>query len=132
MGQDIREGRSSSVVRSGGTGMKIFVAGMGRINTRNRDGGEIRLIEMMRRWVRAGHEVHFLLPEREHAIVKSEVEGVHYHVLTDIFRSESHSIINVLSTYAMRLVQVCLFRLRRLPRRMRHQCESSCWLLRIG
>lgn len=41
--------------------MRIFVPAMGRVNTSNRDGSEVRFAEIARRWLAQGMELLLLL-----------------------------------------------------------------------
>ena len=86
--------------------MRIFVPAMGRINTANRDGSEVRFAEIAKQWVRKGLSLTLLLPEREVAVLKGQgVEGVEFKVLPEPFRSEKDHLGNILLIYAFRLLQ---------------------------
>lgn len=86
--------------------MKIFVPAMGRVNTRNRDGSEVRFAEMAKEWIERGEELHILLPEREVDVLSQQgVRGAALHVLKEPVRLQSDSLANVLAVYAVRMVQ---------------------------
>ena len=86
--------------------MKFLVPAMGRVNTQNRDGSEVRFSHVARQWTARGHSLHLVLPEREAPILRQAgVEGT-YHILREPFTSERDSTWNVGLLYAFRLLQV--------------------------
>ena len=86
--------------------MKIFVPAMGRVNTRNRDGSEVRFAEMAKEWIARGEDLHILLPEREVDVLSQQgVRGATLQVLKEPVGSERDSLSNVLIVYAVRMLQ---------------------------
>ena len=85
--------------------LKIFVPALGRINTQNRDGSEIRFTEVAKRWSKNGAEISILLPQRELPIIKNEGVTATYHVLSEPIKSEKESLFNVLLIYGIRVLQ---------------------------
>jgi len=89
--------------------MRIFIPAMGRVNTKNRDGSEVRFSEIARRWLAMGHELVVMLPRRQIGVFESQgVHGMDYRVFPEPFESEADSLGNVLKTYLWRLWR-CLF-----------------------
>ena len=89
--------------------MRIFIPAMGRVNTRNRDGSEVRFSEIARRWLAWGERLTVLLPRRQIGVFESQdVLGLEYRVFPEPFASEADSLGNVLKTYLWRLAR-CLF-----------------------
>jgi glycosyltransferase involved in cell wall biosynthesis len=84
--------------------MRIFVPAMGRVNTSNRDGSEVRFAEIARRWLAQGVELLMLLPRREIGVL--ECQGVHatWQVHWEPMTSESDRLWNVLVTYLWRIL----------------------------
>ncbi len=81
---------------------------MGRVNTQNRDGSEVRFAEIAKLWATAGHKLHIFLPPRETRVLKSQgVEGtnISFDEMADITNSELDTLANVLFIYATRLVK---------------------------
>jgi len=91
--------------------LKIFVVALGRINTQNRDGSEVRFSQVTKKWVREGHELRILLPTRELSLLQNEGVAAKYHVLSELIKSESESSLNVLTIYVLRLFQFAFYRL---------------------
>ncbi len=86
--------------------MRIFVPAMGRVNTRNRDGSEVRFAEVAKEWIALGEDLHVLLPEREvDVLLQQGVCGATLQVLNEPIRSERDSLANVLIVYAVRMLQ---------------------------
>jgi glycosyltransferase involved in cell wall biosynthesis len=83
--------------------MKIFVPAMGRVNTRNRDGSEVRFAEIARRWLAQGVELLLLLPRREIGVLESQGVRASWRVHWEPFASESDRLWNVLFTYLWRI-----------------------------
>lgn len=89
--------------------MNIFIPAMGRVNTANRDGSEVRFSEIAKRWLAWGERLTVLLPKRQIGVFESQgVRGLDYQVFPEPFTSEADSLGNVLRTYLWRLVR-CLF-----------------------
>ncbi|GFK94680.1 Phosphatidyl-myo-inositol mannosyltransferase [Fundidesulfovibrio magnetotacticus] len=89
--------------------MRIFIPAMGRVNTKNRDGSEVRFSEIARRWLAWGQELVVMLPRRQIGVFESQnVRGMDYRVFPEPFEDESDSLGNVLRTYLWRLFR-CLF-----------------------
>ncbi|MCL5985049.1 MAG: glycosyltransferase family 4 protein [Actinobacteria bacterium] len=85
--------------------LRIFVPALGRVNTQNRDGSEIRFTEVAKRWPKDSAEISILLPQRELPIIKNEGVAATYHVLDEPIRSERDSFFNVLLIYGIRMIQ---------------------------
>ncbi|MFZ5427280.1 MAG: glycosyltransferase family 4 protein [Thermodesulfobacteriota bacterium] len=89
--------------------MRIFIPAMGRVNTKNRDGSEVRFSEIARRWLAWGEKLVVMLPKRQIGVFESQnVFGMDYRVFPEPFESEADSLGNVLKTYLWRLFR-CLF-----------------------
>ncbi len=89
--------------------MRIFIPAMGRVNTANRDGSEVRFSEIARRWLAWGEQLVVMLPKRQIGVFDSQdVRGMDYRVFPEPFDSEADSLGNVLKTYLWRLFR-CLF-----------------------
>jgi glycosyltransferase involved in cell wall biosynthesis len=89
--------------------MRIFIPAMGRVNTKNRDGSEVRFSEIAKRWLAWGQELVVMLPKRQIGVFESQgVFGMDYRVFPEPFESEADSLGNVLKTYLWRLFR-CLF-----------------------
>jgi len=89
--------------------MRIFIPAMGRVNTKNRDGSEVRFSEIARRWLSWGERLVVMLPKRQIGVFESQnVYGMDYRVFPEPFTSEADSLGNVLKTYLWRLFR-CLF-----------------------
>jgi len=89
--------------------MRIFIPAMGRVNTKNRDGSEVRFSEIARRWLAWGERLTVMLPRRQIGVFESQdVRGMEYQVFPEPFESEADSLGNVLKTYLWRLFR-CLF-----------------------
>jgi glycosyltransferase involved in cell wall biosynthesis len=89
--------------------MRIFIPAMGRVNTKNRDGSEVRFSEIARRWLCWGERLAVMLPKRQIGVFESQnVLGMDYQVFPEPFESEADSLGNVLKTYLWRLFR-CLF-----------------------
>jgi glycosyltransferase involved in cell wall biosynthesis len=89
--------------------MRIFIPAMGRVNTKNRDGSEVRFSEIARRWLSWGEKLVVMLPRRQIGVFESQnVFGMDYRVFPEPFTSEADSLGNVLKTYLWRLWR-CLF-----------------------
>lgn len=89
--------------------MRIFIPAMGRVNTKNRDGSEVRFSEIARRWLAWGERLSVMLPRRQIGVFESQdVRGMEYQVFPEPFESEADSLGNVLKTYLWRLFR-CLF-----------------------
>ena len=84
--------------------MKIFVPAMGRVNTSNRDGSEVRFAEIAKVWLARGIQLLLLLPKREIGVLESQGVHAEYQVHWEPFSSESDSLWNVLKTYLWRIV----------------------------
>jgi len=80
---------------------------MGRINTLNRDGSEVRFAEIAKEWLAKGIQLHIMLPEREKRVLEGQGVKAHYQSLRELIKSESHSFYNILGTYCIRLLQSC-------------------------
>lgn len=85
--------------------MRIFVPAMGRINTRNRDGSEIRFAEIAKEWLLKGEDVYVMLPEREAAVLERQGVKADFHIMREPVKSEKDTLFNVLLVYAIRIVQ---------------------------
>jgi glycosyltransferase involved in cell wall biosynthesis len=89
--------------------MRIFIPAMGRVNTKKRDGSEVRFSEIAKRWLAWGQELVVMLPKRQIGVFESQgVYGMDYQVFPEPFESEADSLGNVLKTYLWRLFR-CLF-----------------------
>ena len=84
--------------------MRIFVPAMGRVNTRNRDGSEVRFAEIARQWLAQGVELLMLLPRREIGVLESQGVRATWRVHWEPLTSESDRLWNVLATYLWRIV----------------------------
>jgi glycosyltransferase involved in cell wall biosynthesis len=84
--------------------MRIFVPAMGRVNTRNRDGSEVRFAEIARKWLAAGVELLLLLPRREIGVLESQGVQATWQVHWEPFTDESDGLWNVLRTYLWRIL----------------------------
>ncbi len=84
--------------------MKIFVPAMGRVNTCNRDGSEVRFAEIAKQWLAWGVEIAMLLPRREIGVLESQGVRASWRVHWEPFRSESDRLWNVLLTYVWRIL----------------------------
>lgn len=79
---------------------------MGRINTKNKDGSEIRFLEIAKLWLRDGHRLRILAPDREislllkHSVIASNAI---FDRVSDIRDSESNSIYNLFVVYGYRV-----------------------------
>ena len=87
--------------------MKIFSPALGRINTKNRDGSEIRFVELAKIWSTQSKHLQILTISREKSVL--EVQGlsntsVSYILQKEIFNSESESTLNVVLTYLSRMI----------------------------
>lgn len=92
--------------------MRIFVPAFGRINTRNRDGGAVRFIELSKRWQSSGIRLNFLISEREAKLMQEEgVKGI-FSILPDWIRSEKDNLWNVFLVYFLRLLQSFFYKTR--------------------
>lgn len=85
--------------------MKIFVPAMGRINTQNRDGSEVRFAEIAKEWLLKGEDVYVMLPEREVAVLERQGVKAVFHILSEPVKSEKDTLFNVLLVYAIRMTQ---------------------------
>ncbi len=85
--------------------MRIFVPAMGRINTKNRDGSEIRFAEIAKEWLLKGEDVYVMLPEREVAVLERQGVKADFHIMREPVKSEKDTLFNVLLVYAIRMVQ---------------------------
>lgn len=89
--------------------MTIFIPAMGRVNTKNRDGSEVRFAQIARRWLAWGHRLVVMAPRRQVGVFASQgVFGLDYRLFPEPFESEADSLGNVLKTYLWRLLR-CLF-----------------------
>ncbi len=84
--------------------MRIFVPAMGRVNTSNRDGSEVRFAEIARRWLAQGVELLLLLPKREIGVLESQGVRATWRVHWEPFASESDRLWNVLAIYLWRIL----------------------------
>ena len=84
--------------------MRIFVPAMGRVNTMNRDGSEVRFAEIARQWLAQGVELLLLLPRREIGVLESQGVTASWRVHWEPFASESDRLWNVLATYLWRML----------------------------
>ncbi|MHC1790832.1 glycosyltransferase family 4 protein [Solidesulfovibrio sp.] len=84
--------------------MRIFVPAMGRVNTRNRDGSEVRFAEIARRWLAGGVELLMLLPKRQIGVLQSQGVTASWRVHWEPFTSESDRLWNVLAIYLWRIL----------------------------
>ncbi len=84
--------------------MRIFVPAMGRVNTKNRDGSEVRFAEIARRWLAQGVELLLLLPRREIGVLESQGVRATWQVHWEPFTSESDRLWNVLAVYLWRIL----------------------------
>lgn len=87
---------------------KIFFPLMGRINTQNRDGGEIRLAKFLL-YIQNHFEIYILAPERQ--LIVSGDQGVDLKkfnstIFRDITSSERDSILNQLLIYGYRMLRI--------------------------
>ncbi|OGG99703.1 MAG: hypothetical protein A2600_07850 [Candidatus Lambdaproteobacteria bacterium RIFOXYD1_FULL_56_27] len=86
--------------------MKIFMPALGRVNTQNRDGSEVRTTEILKRWLQQGVQVDCLLPKRQVRVFESQgLLGLKYQLLPDPTESESEHLGNVLFLYLTRMVK---------------------------
>ena len=87
--------------------MNIFVPAMGRVNTQNRDGSEVRFAEIAKEWPAKRIQLHIMLPEREKRVLEGQGVKATYQPLRELIKSESHNFFNILGTYCIRLLQSC-------------------------
>ncbi|HML54162.1 MAG TPA: glycosyltransferase [Solidesulfovibrio magneticus] len=90
--------------------MRIFVPAMGRVNTKNRDGSEVRFAEIAKRWLAAGVTLEMLLPRREIGVLESQGVRASWRVHWEPFTSESDRLWNVLAVYLWRILTCPLAR----------------------
>ena len=83
---------------------------MGRVNTANRDGSEVRFAEIAKVWLAQGIRLLVMLPRREIGVLESQGVHAEYSVHPEPFTSEEDSLGNVLVTYLWRII-TCVFRL---------------------
>ena len=89
--------------------MKILVPALGRINTQNRDGSEIRFSAVAKIWKKKGHEIHIVLPPREKRILKTDGVEVKYYLLPEKTTYEGENLFVILLIYLARLIKAFLF-----------------------
>lgn len=89
--------------------MKILVTAIGRINTQNRDGSEIRFSSVAKVWQKEGNEIHIVLPPREKKILEAEGLKVKYHLLPEKTTYEGENLFRILLIYLARLMKALLF-----------------------
>lgn len=77
---------------------------MGRVNTSNRDGSEVRFAEIAKEWLARGVELLMLLPRREIGVLESQGVAATWRVHWEPFTSESDGLLNVLRTYLWRIL----------------------------
>ncbi|MDT8445860.1 MAG: glycosyltransferase family 4 protein [bacterium] len=86
--------------------MKIFMPALGRVNTQNRDGSEVRTVELIRLWQAEGHQLSFFLPQRQARTFESQgLKGLDYDFCLDSTESESEHLGNVLRIYGGRILR---------------------------
>lgn len=85
--------------------MRIFVPAMGRVNTRNRDGSEVRFAEIAKEWLLKVEDVCVMLPEREAAVLERQGVKANFKILREPIKSEKDTLFNVLLIYTIRIVQ---------------------------
>ncbi len=90
--------------------MRIFVPAMGRVNTKNRDGSEVRFAEIAKRWLAEGVTLEMLLPRREIGVLESQGVRASWRVHWEPFTSESDRLWNVLAVYLWRILTCPLAR----------------------
>lgn len=84
--------------------MRIFVPAMGRVNTSNRDGSEVRFAEIAKRWLAQGVELLLSLPRREIGVLESQGVRADWQVRWEPMSSESDGLGNILVTYLWRIL----------------------------
>lgn len=89
--------------------LKILVPALGRINTQNRDGSEIRFEEMAKLWYQKGFETHIVLPPREEKILSKVGIKATYHKLAEKETYEKENILVIFWIYLKRLIKAFLY-----------------------
>lgn len=90
----------------------IFIPMMGRINTQNRDGGEVRLAKFIC-WLSTRFQVNIYCPLRQLNVLERQgvsLVRLKVSILKDVFNSECDNLSNFLATYSTRILKVFLFR----------------------
>lgn len=89
--------------------MKILVPALGRINTQNRDGSEIRFSNVAKIWSEKGCEIHLVLPPREKKILKAEGIKARYHLLMERTTYEGENLFLILLIYLTRIFKAFFY-----------------------
>lgn len=79
---------------------------MGRVNTQNRDGGEIRVSKFIN-WLSNRASIEVFCPKRQLSVLANQdvnLSRLNVNIVPDLLQSEADSLCNVLFTYAFRLV----------------------------
>ena len=87
--------------------MNTLVVGLGRINIKNKDGGAIRLYNVLRRFIVRKVEVDVLIPERDLGNFRDHRVKANFHLLTDPRWMGD----NIVLLYTWRIVRGVLFAL---------------------
>jgi len=93
--------------------VNIFVPAMGRVNTQNRDGSEVRFSNIAKVWQQQGINIDILLVPREKKILEQENIKETYLVIEDLFYSEKDTLFNVLQTYFFRMLKSLFYRYKK-------------------
>lgn len=89
--------------------MKILAIGNGRIDPNSMDGGCVRFIEICRRLINQGHQVHILLPIRDKRLLEGVGLNAAYHVLPEFY--DRISKMGIAATYLKRIFGSCRYRI---------------------
>jgi glycosyltransferase involved in cell wall biosynthesis len=89
--------------------MKILVPALGRINTQNRDGSEIRFSAVAKIWQKRGFETHLVLPPREERILKADGVKAKFHILSEKTTYGGENLFLILLIYLARISKAFLY-----------------------
>lgn len=89
--------------------MKVLCPVLGRINTKNRDGGEIRFGYLLKELAKANYQFHLVLPPREEKILRHAGVRAKFHQLEDPTAYEGENIIPILLIYLWRMIKAVFF-----------------------
>lgn len=83
--------------------MKILIPALGRINTQNRDGGEIHLINVIKILQKRGFSFRFFLSPREQKLLKIEGVKASFQIIPEKITYEGENLFFILIIYFLRL-----------------------------
>jgi glycosyltransferase involved in cell wall biosynthesis len=90
----------------------IFIPMLGRVNVFNRDGSEIRLSNFIKEFYNK-NKISLLMPNRQISILKNQkinIKKLNIKIIPDILNSNSDHLLNVLLTYAFRIISACFLK----------------------